>query len=131
MRLPFSDEVMRAFSDPKNVGDLSEPYGEGMAGSLKRGVFMQIHVRVLEDRVVEARYRTYGCVPAIAAGSVVTEWVRGRAVDEAMAFTPAELTSALGGLPQDRRFCAELAIEALRSAVRDATTACPSGTVLP
>lgn len=118
---------MKAFSDPKNVGDLSEPYGEGLAGSMARGVFMQIHVRVADHRVVDARYRTYGCVPAIAAGSVMTEWVHGRSVDDALAFTPAQLTSALGGLPRERRFCAELAIEALRSAVRNAMDSCPSG----
>ena len=122
---PFSDEVMRAFSEPKNVGDLSEPYGEGVAGSMARGVFMQIHVRVVDHRVVDARYRTYGCVPAIAAGTVVTEWVRGRSTDEALAFTPAQLTSALGGLPRERRFCSDLAVEALRSAVRNAMDTCP------
>ena len=57
---PFSDEVMRAFSEPKNVGDLSEPYGEGVAGSMARGVFMQIHVRVVDRRRASIRDKVHG-----------------------------------------------------------------------
>lgn len=82
---------------------------------------MQIHVRVTGGRVAEARFQTYGCVPAIAAGSLLTEWAVGRVAAEALAFTAPELLDALGGLPEERRFCAELAVEALQEAVRDAS----------
>jgi nitrogen fixation NifU-like protein len=117
---PFSDTVMEHFFKPRNVGRLPSPCGEGVAGSVKRGVYVRMYALVSDGRVQEVRYLTYGCVPAIAAGSVVTEWARGRELEEVLAFTPEQLLDALGGLPRARRFCAELAVNALRDAVTDA-----------
>jgi NifU-like protein involved in Fe-S cluster formation len=117
---PFSPMVMDHFLDPRNVGTLPSPSGEGWSGSFEAGRFMRLQV-LLEGGVVrEARYQTYGCAPAIAAGSWLTEWVRGRTVGEARALTPAELEAGLGGLPPRRRFCAALAVDALRQALHQA-----------
>lgn len=120
--LRFSDTVMEHFFSPRNVGRLVGPCVKAEAGSMKRGVFMCIYVTVSADRVSEMRYLTYGCVPAIAAGSLMTEWARGHSVGEVLAYTPQQLIDALGGLPRGRRFCAELAVQAMHSAVRDAIT---------
>lgn len=120
MPAPFSETVMNHFFEPHNVGTLVAPCGEGLAGSVQRGVFMRMYARVSDNVVTDTRYLTYGCVPAIAAGSMLTTWVQGRTVEDALALTSGELVDALGGLPADRRFCAELAIEAMQSAVRNA-----------
>lgn len=113
----FSSVVMEHFHQPRHVGELDSPTGVGQAGSLEQGRFMRFQVRVQGGVVLEARYQTYGCAPAIAAGSVLAGWVAGRTVAEALALRRDELVGLLGGLPPGRLFCADLALEALRKAV--------------
>ena len=109
---------MQHFFHPRHVGHgLAEPCSVGLAGSVQKGVFMRMFVRVSDGRVEDACYGTYGCVPAIAAGSLLIDHVIGRPLEEALAFSGADLTDALGGLPPDRRFCADLAVDALRAAI--------------
>ena len=119
---PFSDAVMELFHNPRNVGTLEPPRGEGLAGSVQRGVFMRIHVRAEGGLVQAARFSTYGCVPAIAAGSWVASWAEGRAVDDAGSLEPKAVVEALGGLPPERLFCAQLAVDALRAALAAASS---------
>lgn len=123
MPAPFSDTVMEHFFNPRNVGRLpSPPAVEGTAGSPDRGPYLRISLRFQDGHLVEARFQSYGCVPAIAAGSLLTELAQGRSRAELQALTPQELERGLGGLPDDRRFCAELAVEALRNALAHAGT---------
>lgn len=117
---PFSPTVMDHFLEPRNVGTFPLPSGEGCAGSVEAGRFTRVQVLLEGDVVREARFQTYGCAPAIAAGSYLTEWVRGRRVEEALKFAPADLVWELGGLPASRRFCAALAVDALRQALLQA-----------
>lgn len=114
----FSETVMAHFLSPQNVGTLDAPCGEGNARSLKRRVLMRMFVRFEEERITQVRYLTHGCVPAIAAGSVLASWAEGRSVDEVLQYTADDLTAALGGLPPGRGFCADLAINALRGAIK-------------
>ncbi len=72
-------------------------------------------------RVMDARFGSFGCVPAIAAASIVSAWAVGRTVEEAMRLTASEVVDMLGGVPDERRFCCELAVDALHGAVRAAT----------
>jgi nitrogen fixation NifU-like protein len=116
----FSQTVMEHFLGPRNVGELAHPSGEGWAGSPEAGRYMCLQVHLQGDSILEARYRTYGCAPAIAAGSLLTEWLRGRTVPEARALSAAELVAMLGGLPPERLFCADLALEALHDALDEA-----------
>jgi nitrogen fixation NifU-like protein len=118
--MKFSEQVMAHFFAPRNVGSLEPPCGEATAGSVRRGAYIRMYARVDRGRVRDARWLTYGCVPAIAAGSALTEWAIGRDVREVMEYSSAQLIEALGGLPPRRVFCAELAVEALRNAVRSA-----------
>lgn len=115
--MAFSDTVLEHFREPRKVGTLLHPSGEGWAGSYEAGQFVRFQVRVEGDSVQEARFQTYGCVPAIAAGSWLAEWVEGKSVEEALGLEPADLERGLGGLPPRRRFCAALAIEAMRQAL--------------
>ena len=118
----LSDTVMDHFLHPRHAGELPDASGEGWAGSPDSGRYMRIQVRLEGDCVAEGRFGTYGCAPAIAAGSVLCEWVSGRTIDEAMACTPRFLLRILGWLPKHRLYCPELAVEALHTAIQDALT---------
>lgn len=110
----FSSIVLDYFQNPRNHGVLEGADAIGEAGSLREGRFIQIAVKLHQGRIQAARFKTYGCVPAIASASCISEWVEGRTVDEARAFTIEQLVELLGGLPHTRRFCAVMAIAALR-----------------
>jgi len=84
--------------------------------------FMRIQVRMKHGAIHQASFATYGCAPAIAAGSFLCDWSIGRTPDEVRTMTPETLEQALGGLPPARRFCAGLAVEALQQAVLHATS---------
>lgn len=121
----LSDTVMDHFLHPRNAGPLPEASGEGWSGNVESGRYMRIQVRLADGCVVEAGFGTYGCAPAIAAGSYLTEWVRGCPVEKARTYTSERLLQALGGLPRPRRYCAELAVTALRTAIDHALQASP------
>lgn len=116
----FSDIVIDHFFNTRNVGPLPEANGEGWAGVPTSSRFMFIQVLLIDDRIIDARFGTYGCVPAIACGSCITEWAKGHSAQEALDYTPRQLRKALGGIPEGRRYCADLAVDALRAAVHDA-----------
>lgn len=121
----FSSTVMDHFHNPRNVGTLASCSGIGLAGSGDKGRFVQVSLKIQGAVISAARFKTYGCVPAIAAGSVLMDWVEGRTVVEARSLTVAQLLDQLGGLPPQRIFCAELAIEALRKALDNAESEAP------
>ena len=114
--MTYSAVVMDHFASPRNVGELSDADVVGKAGEPGRGNYMVLYFKLDGDRIAECAFMTYGCPPAIAAGSLVTELVRGKQVAEAMELTPAQVEEALGGLPLGRKHCAALAIEALHAA---------------
>lgn len=114
----FSEVVMDHFLHPRGATPLVHVSGEGWAGAPEARRYMRIQVQVVDDTVVAASFGTYGCAPAIAAGSFICEWATGRSVDEADTMTAEQLEHALGGLPDSRRFCAGLAVDALREALR-------------
>ena len=122
MTTSFSSTVMDHFRNPRHVGPLAVVSGEGWSGSVATSRFMRIQVRLNGSVVAEAGFGTYGCAPAIAAGSYVCEWACGRPASEAINLTATRLLNALGGLPEGRRYCADLAVDALQAALRDALT---------
>lgn len=119
----YSQQVMEHFGSPRNCGQLDDADGMGCAGEPGRGNYMIIWVKLDGDRVERLGFKTYGCPPAIAAGSAITEMATGKCVDDALAITREQLIEALGGLPLGREHCAALAIDALGSAVRTAAGA--------
>lgn len=116
----FTPTVLDHYYTPRNQGRLSDPSGEGVAGSLRTRQYVRMHVRLAEGRVTAARFETWGCVPAVACSSFLTEWALGRTPAEVLAFSPLDLLTALGGIPARRRFCASLAVLALHRAVAQA-----------
>lgn len=108
------------FTSPRNVGAVGSPDGKGSDTNPSCGDRTTITVRVRDGRVAEARFRTFGCVAAIASASALTELANGRTVAEARALGPGDVIGALGGLPPRKEACALMAIGALRAALVDA-----------
>ncbi|MFO0946230.1 MAG: iron-sulfur cluster assembly scaffold protein [Planctomycetota bacterium] len=113
----FTDIVMDHFQHPRNVGRLDSPTNVGIEGEAGRAPYMVIQLRVQDERIVDARFQTFGCGAAIAAGSMLTEMILGRDVPECLRVTENELNEALGGLPADKLWCAQLPVAALRRAL--------------
>ncbi len=115
-RATYSAAVLREASQPANVGRLETPDAHaafrGWCGDT-----MEIDLRVEGGRIVEARFVTDGCGPAVACGSMLTRMVQGKSLAEASALTPEALIEALDGLPEDSLHCADLAVNALRQAM--------------
>ena len=116
----LSPIVMAHFMQPDHAGALPEPDGEGLAGSLETSRFMRIQLRVRNGRITAARFGTYGCAPAIAAGDYLCQEVEGHTVEDAALWDAPDLIEALGGLPDNRLCCAELAVDALHLALENA-----------
>ena len=116
----YSPAAVSHFTQPRNVGAVEEPDGKGSDTNPTCGDRTTISVRVAGGRVAEARFRTFGCVAAIASASELTEMVTGRSVEDARAIQPRALIDALGGLPERKEGCALMAVGALRAALVDA-----------
>lgn len=113
----YSETVLDHFYNPRNAYRMERPDATGKAGEPGRGPFMLIYLRFENERIKAASYQTYGCGPAIAAGSLLTEKVTGVTREEARHWDEAAITEALGGLPPEKRHCSALAAEALRMAL--------------
>lgn len=113
----YGEILMEHFSHPRNVGHMDDPDAVGVSGRPGRPPFMVMHFRLRDGVVAEVRYQTFGCVPAIAAGSALTEMIAGRRIRECLALTEQDVDEALGGLPPERAYCAGLAISAMRDAL--------------
>jgi nitrogen fixation NifU-like protein len=115
----LSNILMEHFATPRNQGPMEDPDLIGLVGTPGNGPFLLLCVRLKDSCVVEAKFQTYGCGASIAAGSVLTEMIRGRSVKECLALTTEELTAALGGVPPNKLHCPALAIGALKNALRE------------
>jgi nitrogen fixation NifU-like protein len=114
----FSKKVVDHFLDPRNVGEFRAADGLGRA-SIPCGDSMQICLRVSNDRILEAKFMTDGCGPVIACGSVATDLVKGKTINEAMALSEEDIMTGLDGLPDSETHCATLAVSALKQALVD------------
>lgn len=118
--MKYSDEVLRRVRDLQRVGSIDGAgVGTGEAGTLDEGTVVRIHVRKDGDRIVEARFKVFGCSAAIASASVVAELLEGAALDEAMQITPERVVETLALAPE-RHYVARLAVEAGLTAVKSA-----------
>lgn len=104
---------------PRNVGEIPEPSGIGNVGNPICGDIMRMYVKVENDIIVDAKFKTFGCGAAIATSSMVTEMVKGKTVEEALEISNRAVAEALGGLPPVKMHCSVLAEQALRSALAD------------
>lgn len=115
----YSEEVMEHFSNPRNVGEIPDADGVGTEGNPLCGDVMKMSIKVEDNRIKDIKFKTFGCGAAIAVSSIVTEMVKGKTLDEAMALTKEKVAEALGGLPPNKVHCSNLGADALHKAVED------------
>jgi nitrogen fixation NifU-like protein len=120
--MSYSEKLVDHFEHPRNVGSLDEDdprVGSGTIGSPVCGDVMKLQIRVDEhEKIVEVRFKTFGCASAIASGSLATEWLKGRSLDEALQIRNASIATELD-LPPPKVHCSVLAEDAIRAAVDD------------
>ena len=120
--MAYSDKVLDHYEHPRNVGsmDKSDPkVGTGMVGAPACGDVMRLQIQVGEDGVIEdAKFKTYGCGSAIASSSLLTEWVKGKTLEEALKIKNSEIAAELA-LPPVKVHCSVLAEDAIKAAIRD------------
>jgi nitrogen fixation NifU-like protein len=115
----YSEKVMDHFMNPRNVGEMPDADGVGMEGNPTCGDAMQIFIKVENDRIVDAKFKTFGCGAAIAVSSMVTEMVKGKTLDEALSMSKEAVAAELGGLPPQKMHCSNLGADALKKAIED------------
>ena len=115
----YNDTVMEHFMNPKNVGELENPDGTGTYGSPVCGDMMQIQIKVEDETIVDAKFKTFGCGSAIASSSMATSMIIGKTIEEALALTNKEIINELGGLPPVKVHCSVLADKAIKNAIYD------------
>ena len=120
--MAYSDKVLDHYENPRNVGSFAkddDTVGTGMVGAPACGDVMKLQIRVGANGVIEdARFKTYGCGSAIASSSLVTEWVKGKSLDEALAIRNTQIAEELA-LPPVKIHCSILAEDAIKAAIAD------------
>lgn len=120
--MAYSDKVLDHYENPRNVGKMDaddESVGTGMVGAPACGDVMRLQIKVNDDGIIEdAKFKTYGCGSAIASSSLLTEWVKGKNLDEAEQIRNTEIAEELA-LPPVKIHCSVLAEDAIKAAVRD------------
>ncbi|MHC4091192.1 MAG: Fe-S cluster assembly scaffold IscU [Planctomycetota bacterium] len=123
--MAYSDKVVDHFEHPRNVGSLDKTapnVGTGIVGAPECGDVMKLQIQVdNDDRIVDAKFKTFGCGSAIASSSLATEWVKGRTLDEALELKNTEIVQELA-LPPVKIHCSVLAEDAIRAAIADVKT---------
>ena len=117
--MAYSDKVLDHYQNPRNVGkwEESEDIGTGMVGAPACGDVMRLQIRVKDGIIEDAKFKTYGCGSAIASSSLLTEWVKGRTLDEADSIRNTEIAEELA-LPPVKIHCSVLAEDAIKAAIR-------------
>ena len=110
---------MDHFLNPRNVGEIPDADGVGSVGNPVCGDIMKLYIKVKDGKIVDAKFKTFGCGAAIATSSMVTELVKGKRVEEALTISNQAVAEALGGLPPVKMHCSVLAEEALKSAIEN------------
>jgi len=118
-QLPYSEKVMDHFLNPRNVGEIPDASGIGTVGNVICGDIMKMFLKIENNIIVDAKFKTFGCAAAIATSSMVTELVKGKTVKEALDISNKVVVETLGGLPPQKIHCSVLAEQALSLAIKD------------
>jgi len=115
----YPQMVIEHLTHPRNMGEMEDPDGVGEAQNPVCGDTMRLFIKVASDRIIDAKFLTFGCGAAIASSSVTTEMVKGKTIEEALMISNQEVARALGGLPPTKIHCSVLAEQAVKAAVLD------------
>lgn len=113
----YNEKVMDHFTNPRNAGNMENPDAVGTYGSPVCGDMMEISLKIEDNIITDAKFRTFGCGSAIASSSVATEMVKGKTLEEALKLTNNNFIEELGGLPGPKIHCSVLAEQAIRTAI--------------
>ena len=115
----YSERVMEHFRHPRNVGEIKNPDGIGHVGNPICGDIMELYIKVKNNKIIDAKFKTFGCGAAIATSSMITGMVKGKTIKEALKISNKAVVEALDGLPPVKMHCSVLAKDALKSAIDD------------
>jgi len=115
----YTEKVFDHFRNPRNMGEIKNADGIGKVGNPKCGDVMVIYIKVKDDKIIDIKFKTFGCTAAIASSSIATELVKGKTLEEALNLTRDDVAKELGGLPAVKMHCSNLAADALREAIKD------------
>jgi len=124
--MAYSDKVLDHYENPRNVGKMDsndDNVGTGMVGAPACGDVMKLQIKVKDGIITDAKFKTYGCGSAIASSSLVTEWVKGKTLDEAGQIKNSEIAEELA-LPPVKIHCSILAEDAIKAAIKDYELKC-------
>lgn len=115
----YSEKVMDHFRNPRNVGEIPDADGVGTVGNPVCGDLMAMYIKVKDNRLIDIKFKTFGCGAAIATSSMTTELAKGKTLEEASKITRADVAESLDGLPTQKMHCSNLAADALKAAIND------------
>ena len=115
----YNEKVMQAFKNPKNVGEVENYDGIGTVGNASCGDIMQITIKVENNIITDAKFKTFGCAAAVATSSTATDMIIGMTIEEALTVTNKKVVETLEGLPPQKIHCSVLAEEAIKKAIED------------
>jgi nitrogen fixation NifU-like protein len=124
----YSATVMDHFTNPRNAGVIDDADGIGEVGNPVCGDMMTFYIKVENDRLVDVKFQTFGCVAAIAVSSMVSEMAKGKSLEDAQQISNKLVAETLGGLPQNKMHCSNLGAEALGLAIKNYREHKPSPT---
>ena len=119
--MAYSKEVLDHYNNPQNVGSLpknDDDVGTGLVGAPECGDVMKLQIKVKDDKIIDAKFKTFGCGSAIASSSLATEWVKGKTVDEALEIKNTNIVEELA-LPPVKIHCSVLAEDAIKAAIKN------------
>ena len=119
--MAYSDKVIEHYEKPRNIGSMDSAslrVGTGLVGAPECGDVMKLQIMVEDDKIIDAKFKTFGCGSAIASSSLATEWVKGKSLDEAQSIKNTDIVEELS-LPPVKIHCSVLAEDAIKSAIND------------
>jgi len=119
--MAYSEKVIEHYEKPRNIGSMdtaSLSVGTGLVGAPECGDVMKLQIMVEDDKIIDAKFKTFGCGSAIASSSLATEWVKGKSLDEAQSIKNTDIVEELS-LPPVKIHCSVLAEDAIKAAIKD------------